>query len=112
MKPIVTKDSLMALLSASPERQAQVVGRALIALFRRQTDAEQAKNTTDIWNDVGFQGSDAKSGSIGAKYFLKHGTLLDWQVAKWLKPQGAKGYPRIVKYSRQLNEIANAKARV
>jgi hypothetical protein len=106
---IVTKQSLLTMLQTSRERQAQVVGRALVALFLRQTEDEKDANKTNHDNDVGFQHSDAKRGSITAKYFLKHGTLLDWQVEPWLAPQGNKGYPRIAKYSRQLNEIALAK---
>jgi len=108
---IVTKQSLLAMLQASRERQAKVVGRALVALFHRQTDDEQVANSTKHENDLGFQHSDAKRGTITAKYFLKHGTLQDWQVEPWLAPQGRKGYPRIVKYSRQLNEIALAKSK-
>ena len=111
MPTIVTKESLLAMLQASRERQAKVVGRALVALFHRQTDDEQVANSTKHENDLGFQHSDAKRGTITAKCFLKHGTLQDWQVEPWLAPQGRKGYPRIVKYSRQLNEIALAKSK-
>ncbi len=111
MKTIVTKQSLLAMLQASQERQAQVVGRALVALFHRQTVDEKEVNSTRHENDLGFQHSDAKRGSITAKYFLKHGTLQGWQIEPWLAPQGRHGYPRIAKYSRQLNEIALAKSK-
>ena len=109
MTAIVTKQSLLEMLNTSREKRAHVVGRALVALFTRQTLDEQASNATKHENDLGFQHSDAKRGTITAKYYLKHGTLQDWQVEPWLAPQGVKGYPRIVKYSRQLNEIALAK---
>ena len=103
---IVTKQSLVSMLQTSREKQAQIIGRALVALFDRQTGDEQERNQTRHENDLGFQHSDAKRGTITAKYFLKHRTLQDWQIEPWLAPQGAKGYPRIAKYSRQLNEIA------
>lgn len=90
------------------QRQIRVVGRALVALFNRQTEAEKQVNDTNEDNGVGFAGSDAKSGCLTAKYFLKYGTLLDWQLAKWLKPARA-GLPRICKYHKQLNDIAIAK---
>lgn len=91
------------------QRQIKIVGRALVALFNRQTDDEKDVNDTREHNSVGFSGSDGKSGSLTAKYFLKYGTLLDWQVDKWLKP-ARNGMPRICKYHKQLNDIATAKA--
>ena len=104
-KVIVTRDSLKALLERDPVR---VVGRALVAIFQNQTEDERANNTTTELNGIGFSGCDARSGVIGAKTFMKNGTLRDWQVDMWLKP-AANGYPRICKYARQLNDIALAK---
>ncbi len=102
MNTIVTKDTMLTLLATRDRRQ--VIGRALVALFRRQTADEQNANLTMRVNHVGFSSSDARSGTLCAKYFLKHGTLQDWQVDKWMRIE--KGVPRIVKYHRQLNEIA------
>lgn len=82
----------------------QVVGRALVALFDRQTRAEQKGNNVQNSNMLGFSGVDAKSGSITAKYFIKHKTLEDWQLETWMRD--FRGHPRITKYARQLNEIA------
>lgn len=108
--PIVTRESLQAQLNnATPEKRIQIVGRALVALFDRQTQTEKQINHTQNWNTVGFSGSDAKAGSLTAKSFLKHGTLQDWQVERWLK-LGSNGYARLTKYHRQLNDIAEAKA--
>lgn len=108
MKKLVTKESLVALLEKSEELKIQVIGRALVALLNRQVADEQRVAQTKLHNGIGFQPADAYSGTLTAKYFLKHGTLLEWQVAKWTKPT-ATGLPRIVKYSRQLNEVANEK---
>ena len=103
----VTRDSLKALVERNPE---VVVGRALVALFKAgQTDSERSGNTAEVFNGIGFSGADARSASITAKYFIKHGKLLDWQIESWIKP-AKNGYPRICKYARQLNDIAEAKA--
>lgn len=107
MKSIVTRESLTQLLEGP--RKVDVIGRALVALFERQTQSEKATNDTNVWNNVGFAGADARSGSLTAKYYIKHRSLLDWQVQMWLKPN-RKGQPRLVKYWRQLNEVANEKA--
>lgn len=107
-KTIVTKESLIALLNRNPEFAKRVVGKALVALYQRQTAAEQNTDSTSESNNVGFCGSDAKSGSKTAKFFLKHGTLLDWQLDAWIRPDRS-GNPRISKYHRQLNEIASEK---
>jgi hypothetical protein len=86
-----------------------VIGRALIALLENQTRDEQYSNATTNHNNIGFTGADARSGSLTAKYFRKHGKLLDWQIDRWTKP-GSNGYPRLCKYWKQLNEAAEAKA--
>ncbi len=107
---IVTRDSLQKMLdNADAVKRQHIVGRALIALFARQTEDEQRDNQTKLDNNVGFAGCDSKSGSLTAKSYLKHQSLQDWQVEKWLK-RGANGYARICKYAGQLNEIALAKA--
>lgn len=107
---MVTKDSLTQMIqAASPEKQAQIVGRACVVLFKRQTDAERATNTTNTENSIGFTGSDAKSGSLTAKTFMKHKTLQAWQVERWLKVD-RRGTMRIAKYWRQLDEAAREKA--
>lgn len=105
MQDLVTRESLMRLLETKDP--AQVIGRALWALFQRQTQEERRANTTHNTNFVGFSQPDARSGCLTAKYWKKHGTLLDWQVEQWMKDW--RGYPRIVKYYRQLNQIANEK---
>lgn len=109
MKEIVTRDSLAKMLeNPNPAYVQAVIGKALVAIFNRQTEDEKASNDTRKWNSIGFSGADAKSGSLTAKYWLKHKRLLDWQVEKWIKL--SRGYPRLCKYHKQLNEIANEKA--
>ena len=107
MTDLVTRATLLNLLRDDAKRQ-HVIGRALVALFNRQTRSEQAANHTDNLNWVGFSGSDARDGSITAKYYIKHKSLLPWQVDNWMKD--FRGFPRITKYARQLNQIAQEKA--
>ena len=110
MTAIVTKQSLAQMLNGADEaKRAQIIGRALVALFERQTAAEQSSDSTDQSNSIGFASCDARSGSLTAKSFLKNRTLLTWQVDRWMAPQ-RNGLPRICKYDRQLNEIAAEKA--
>jgi hypothetical protein len=107
---IVTRDSLQKMLdNADAVKRQHIVGRALVALFERQTAAEQADNVTKEDNGVGFAGCDSIGGSLTAKSYLKNKTLQAWQVEKWMK-RGSNGYARLCKYAGQLNEIAVAKA--
>lgn len=94
----------------SQEQVAQFVGRALVVIFRNQTDAERQSNVTNQDNGVGFTGADAHSGCLTAKSFLKRGTLQDWQIEKWTK-RNRKGTMRLAKYWRQLDAEAQRKAR-
>jgi len=106
---IVTRDSLKNMLeNPNQDYVMHVVGRALVALFNRQTEAEKATNSTNQDNGIGFAGCDAISGSLTAKSYLKNKKLLGWQVDKWTKP-AKNGYPRLCKYHAQLNQIAQEK---
>lgn len=110
MKNIVTKDSLSKML-ANPDKRQLVIGRALVCLLARQKQDEQQCADTRHRNGIGFAPCDAYSGTLTAKYFLKHGSLLEWQIEKWMQPSGRKGEPRLLKYTRQLNEAAIEKAK-
>lgn len=110
MPALVTRQTLQAMLDqADEQRRQQIIGRALVILFERQTEVEKQTNDTKEDNGVGFAGCDAKSGTLTAKYFLKHRKLEDWQAEKWLK-RGASGFARLTKYHKQLNEAAVARA--
>lgn len=110
MSKIVTKQSLKSMIdnAENPAKVQAIVGRALFAIFEFQTNDEQRSNDTRLWNSVGFSSADAKSGSLTAKYWKKHGKLEDWMLDKWLAPDRT-GYPRICKYARQLNTVAEMK---
>ena len=103
---IVTKSNLTEMiLNANQDKRALIIGRACVALFRRQTESEKQINSTNNENGIGFTKADARQGSLTAKYFLKHGTLLGWQVEMWIEAN-VKGDMRIAKYWKQLNEEA------
>jgi hypothetical protein len=101
-KPIVTKEWLANKVKHNPRF---TIGRALVAIFRLQTENEKDSNVTKFHNGVGFSSNDARLGCIGAKYFIKHNTLTDGLMKGWLK-LGKDGLPRITRYARQLNKIA------
>jgi len=107
---IVTKESLRKMLETHDDAlRARIVGKALVVIFKNQTATEQRSNLTEQNNGIGFTGADARGGCLTAKSFIKNGTLLDWQVAKWTRP-AKDGFPRLCKYYRQLNAAAEAKA--
>lgn len=97
------------LINRGDEVAMHAVGRALVHLFRRQTEDEQRSNDTRHDNQRGFTAGDARKGSIAAKYYIKHRQLMPWQVELWLKRDG-RGLQRIGKYYRQIAEEARKKA--
>ena len=106
-KPEVTKDWLAEKIKQDP---ARVIGRALLAIYKRQTFSEQATTSTKIQNGIGFSKPDARVGTIGARMYQAHAKLQDWVVDVWSKP-AKDGYPRICKYVGQLDEVAKEKHR-
>jgi len=105
---IVTRESITEMLNNPNPRYVQtVIGRALVALLKRQTASERNSNSTNEHNAVGFSSVDARSGSLTAKYWMKHNKLEDWMVNQWTRPY--RGHPRLSKYHRQLDEIAESK---
>lgn len=102
----VTREWMVRFVETQPRDKVELmVGRALVALFKRQTDDEKSSGQTTHINGAGFSSNDAHSGSLTAKSYMKHKKLADWQLDKWTKPN-IKGIPRIARYHRQLNEIA------
>lgn len=98
---IVTKEWLAEKVKENPHR---VIGRALLAIYQRQTYQEQSATATRVHNGIGFSKPDARIGSIGARMFNAN-KLAQWVVDVWLIP-AKDGLPRICKYANQLNDIA------
>lgn len=111
MSHIVTKESLMEMLNTDNRAKIEaVVGRALVVLMENQTEDEKRDVQTRHNNNIGFAGSDARSGTLTAYYYLKHKSLQDWQIEKWTR-LNRKGEPRLAKYWRQLDARAQVNAR-
>lgn len=105
-KSYVTKESLTALVTNTDQRkQITAIGRALVVILNNQTMDEQQEGSTKESNGIGFTGADAHSGTITAKYYLKHGTLRDFQIKMWTA-KNSTGTLRVCKYWKQLNDAA------
>lgn len=105
---LVSEESIRrALANPNPEYVMHFVGRALVVLLDRQTREESAQNVTNVTNMRGFSQSDARTGSLTAKFYIKNKRLEPWMIAQWTKQW--RGKPRLAKYWRQLNEAALAK---
>lgn len=100
---MVTKDSVKEMLSNSNPLYVQaVIGKGLLVMYNNQTEEEQCNASTKENNGIGFTGFDAKSGTLTALFYKRHKRLESWMISKWLKLD-KKGYPRLCKYHRQLN---------
>ena len=109
-KHVVTRESITETLKTRDRNYvSKFIGRALVVLLQHQTESERVSDSTQEHNLVGFTHADAFSGSMTAKYFLKHGKLEPWQMERWMK-LNKHGIPRIAKYWRQLDQAAHDKA--
>jgi len=106
----ITKQSIEnMILTADPAKRAHIIGRACVALFKRQTEVEKQENSANTHNNRGFCKADAREGCLTDKSYIKNKNLQDWQVEQWLTPN-VKGVLRIVKYWAQLAEEAETRA--
>ena len=83
------------------ETNDKAIGRALVVLWRNQTNDEQVAMDTKHRNMKGFRPSDARAGSSMAEFYMKNGYLTPKQIAYWRRPY-KKGGIRIAIYWRQL----------
>lgn len=104
----LTRESFEALLLEDSPRGMKAVGRALVALSKRQTIDERMFATTKYANNIGFSATDARAGTYNAEFYTKHGYLTAGHLVFWRKPD-KYGNIRICKYINQLLEIAVAK---
>ena len=111
MAKTYTKEDIKALLLRQDAVGVKAIGRALLALKRRQTHTEQVTESTRLHNGIGFTGADARMGTSMATQFQQRGFLSPKQVAYWRRPN-VRGVPRIVKYTGQLLEEANGQRKV
>lgn len=111
MDKLVTKSSMVEMIEkADAVKKMHIVGRALTAIYNNQTQDEKSSEQTIDHNGIGFTGPDADWGSRSAKIYIRDGKLSEGIVNTWLKPaKGAGGAPKITKYWKQLNVVANIK---
>lgn len=97
---------LVAKLKDVLAKQEAWAVRAMLLIYKHQTDDEQTKDSTDHHNDVGFNANDAFILSQFAKSYHKWGRLTPKQLAIV--------HRKMPKYARQLIEhtgiekVANA----
>lgn len=94
---IWTESEIVSMLQT---RDAAVV-KAVIAIYNRQTSTEQSTQSTHCHNNIGFNAADARFMSYCAQYAIKHKQL----SGKFLE----KARTKIIKYRKQLVDIANNK---
>jgi hypothetical protein len=97
MKKQWTKQEIVDLLTVNDK----AVARACVRLFERQTNDERNHEATIHGNGIGFNKVDAKFLSSVAQFYTQNGSITRTQVLVARK--------KIVKYARQLVEIANSK---
>lgn len=90
----------------------RAVGRALMALNRRQTQNEQIQQTTINRNGRGFRPAHARMGTSMAQFYQRTGYLTSRQVDYWRRTM-RDGKMRIEIYANQLlNEAQERASRV
>lgn len=95
-----TEQDIIELLNQEGDKGAAAVTRAVIAIYQRQTADEKLVGDTRVHNNIGFNGADAKYLSFCATYAIRTKKNLN---GKHLD----KARTKIVKYRKQLLEIAN-----
>ena len=93
-----TKTTAIDMIKSNLLNSRKWLGRALLALYARQTDDEQDADSTKWHNSVGFSGFDAEILSSLARQYNERGTLSQKQWAICEK--------RLLKYAGQLRLIA------
>jgi hypothetical protein len=95
--PIHTKESIQQLLDTNE----RAVYKALLAIYSRQTAAEQAGHHTREVNGVGFSRFDAPFLTDMVRGYMRYGSLTPRQLAPTRN--------KMKRYWRQLLEIANSR---
>lgn len=91
-----TKESIQELLG----RSNLAVERAIVAIYKRQTQEEQVSGGTKERNGMGFGAYDSEYLTRVAQGILGGTGPGKWYIEKFLRP-------KVLKYWRQLAEIAN-----
>jgi hypothetical protein len=89
------------------------VERALVMLYRRQTEYEKQKDTTRVKNTIGFQRGDDETMSPLARKVMAGEKLSDMELAYVRRPwhRGRTPIPTIAKYRGQIVDMLEAAAK-
>lgn len=101
----LTKDDIKAKVLGNTGKHW--VQKILLLLLERQTESEQSAETTSESNGVGFAGVDGEYGTSVAKRIKQRGFITDGEYNAWIKE--SRGYPKICKYWRQVNDAIEKK---
>lgn len=93
-----TKAEIKQLLESSDK----AVERAILAIYGMQTNQERMAWSSIVKNGVGFNSHDAA-------YFSKLAKVLQKPRAHLMKDDIHRARPRMLKYARQLKEVANSR---
>lgn len=109
--PVVTHDSLRAMIiTADSEKRMRIIGRALVAMWERQLPHEKKSFRTTNHNGRGFCANDSVRGSFDALSFKRTRMISPARVQWWIDCSPSTKDMRILRYTRQLNEIAQERA--
>lgn len=93
---------IVSFLSRQDDKGRRAVQRAMVVLYNRQTQEEQASDSTHKLNNIGFSGADARLGSYYARWVLSGRDLSGSHLERARK--------MALKYRRQLLDEAIQKA--
>lgn len=99
---MITREAIQELLRTRDD----AVGRALVAITRRQTADEVAAQDTRHQNGRGWQSCHARRGTNMAQFYQRTGFLTARQLAWWRASATPGGRPRIEIYLGQLMLVA------
>ena len=98
MNKVYTKEEIREMVTTN---DAWAI-RAILALYKRQTDSEKVEGSTNVHNGRGFNKFDAEFMTSLVAFYNKAGFLTEGQLKSAKRKLG--------KYSRQLLEIAQEKS--
>lgn len=102
---MLTRQGIVELLKTND----RAVARALVALNLRQTQDEQASESTRYHNGQGFRPCHARMGTSMAQFYQRRGYLTDKQISYWRRPMKG-GKMKIEIYANQLLAIAQERS--
>jgi len=99
MNKKLTKGAIADFVRTQLKTNEKWAKKALLEIYKFQTESEQQSGHTEIWNNVGFNGCDDEILTSLAQQLIRKG---------WLSPkQMVLVHKKIQKYTRQVVEISD-----